>query len=327
MGVLPRQRLPRPTVSVGNLTTGGTGKTPVVQLVARTLMAHGHTPCILLRGYGAAAGQLADEALEHQQFLGELGHVQQHPDRRAGAAAALAARPDLTCFILDDGFQHQRVRRDFDIVLVDATNPWGYGHCLPRGLLREPRSALRRADCVLVTRAEQVERQALQQLAAEIAQHHGQPPLAPLAMGWSGYRDAAGNNHAQLPSPPHAAVCGLGNPHAFFRSATLAGATLALAQAKPDHHPWTAEDMRLTLAKAHAAGASCLLLPEKDFVKWRAVLPDTQLHATVPPLRRPVLTLTIQPLAREMLDRELRQRIPLPDGQAASTRDVLNTRK
>src|SRR5690606_6118545 len=135
------QHAPIPVVSIGNLTTGGTGKTPLVAWVARYLRGLDLRVVLLSRGYGAPDGALNDEALELEQRLPDVPHVQQ-PDRVA--AVNLAAEEFASQIaVLDDGFQHRRLARDLDIVLLDALQPFGYGHLLPRGLLREPLKGLR----------------------------------------------------------------------------------------------------------------------------------------------------------------------------------------
>src|SRR5262249_5942270 len=145
-------RAPVPVVSVGNLTVGGTGKTPCVEYVARFYRQLDRRAAILSRGYGSAGGH-NDEALLLEENLPDVPHLQ-GADRVALAAAAVEEL-ESEVLILDDGFQHRRLVRDLDVVLVDASNPWGYGYLLPRGLLREPKSSLRRASVVLLTRCDQ----------------------------------------------------------------------------------------------------------------------------------------------------------------------------
>src|SRR3954454_10125891 len=159
-GVITSNRAPRPVVSVGNITTGGTGKTPVVRWLADRLRERGMRPAVLLRGYKARPGERGGE----EQLLNDLLNppgvatpviVHANPDRFAGSEAVLREHPDVDIFILDDGFQHRRLQRDFDLVLIDATNPFGYDHVLPRGLLREPLGGLARANAFLLTRVDQ----------------------------------------------------------------------------------------------------------------------------------------------------------------------------
>ena len=143
-----------PVISVGNLTLGGTGKTPMVKWVARRLLAQGSRVAIVSRGYGAAAGQQNDEARELSQALPEVPHVQNR-DRVAGAERAIAEF-SAQCILLDDGFQHRRLARDLDIVLLDALEPFGFEHVFPRGTLREPLAGLKRAQAVCLSRADAI---------------------------------------------------------------------------------------------------------------------------------------------------------------------------
>ena len=155
VGVLRAQPIGVPVVSVGNLTLGGTGKSPMVRWLARWFRQSGVSPAVVSRGYGSAAGEANDEALELRLLLPDVPHVQ-NPDRVAGGREAVE-KYGAQLVLLDDGFQHRRIARDLDIVLLDALTPFGYGHVFPRGMLREPVSGLRRADAVVLSRADLIE--------------------------------------------------------------------------------------------------------------------------------------------------------------------------
>src|SRR5205823_12595962 len=142
-----------PVVSVGNLTAGGTGKTPCVEYVARVYRQWEVRVAVLSRGYGSHGG-LNDEALVLEENLPDVPHLQ-GADRAALAAAAVEEL-ESEVLVLDDGFQHRRLARDLDLVLLDATNPWGHGYLLPRGLLRESPKGLKRDGVVMLTRCDQV---------------------------------------------------------------------------------------------------------------------------------------------------------------------------
>src|SRR5262249_25007278 len=146
-------KAPVPVVSVGNLTVGGTGKTPAVEYVARFYRGLDARVAILIRGYGSTEGR-NDEALVLEQNLPDVPHLQGR--NRAELAQVAAEELESEILVLDDGFQHWRLARNLDIVLIDATRPWGHGRIFPRGLLREPRRSLRRAHAVLLTRCNQV---------------------------------------------------------------------------------------------------------------------------------------------------------------------------
>ena len=153
-GLLPTARAAVPVVSVGNLTLGGTGKTPLVAWVARTVASRGLRPAIVSRGYGARRGERSDEAAELGLLLPGVPHL---ADRDRVAAAAAAATAGAEVVVLDDGFQHRRLARDLDIVAIDATDPFGSDRIFPRGLLREPLAGLGRAGAVVLTRATAVD--------------------------------------------------------------------------------------------------------------------------------------------------------------------------
>ena len=149
-GQSPSQRVSVPVISVGNLSMGGTGKTPLVAWIAQRLQQRGVRVTLVSRGYGAVAGKPNDEALELEQKLPGVPHLQ-NPDRVAAAQKGIAELGSQA-ILLDDGFQHRRLARDLDIVLLDAVEPFGFGHVFPRGTLREPISGLRRADLVALSR-------------------------------------------------------------------------------------------------------------------------------------------------------------------------------
>jgi tetraacyldisaccharide 4'-kinase len=301
--------LGRPTVSVGNLTAGGTGKTPMVQHLVRRLADAGHRPCVLLRGYKGG-----DEAEEHRRALGKTARIEPNPDRVAAAEAVLREAPDTTCFVLDDGFQHRRARRDLDLVLIDATHPWGFGRLLPRGLLREPRGALCRADAVIVTRADQVDAQTLARLDDEIKALTGQPPIAHAAHAWSGYRQGKPNQPGKtlpldhLAGRPVMGVVGIGNPDAFAHTLAQHVGRVVHCEQFPDHHRYTAAQLNRLIDLAQTAGAQALVTTEKDWVKWSVLLED---RPPAFPILRASLALRFRD-GGEALAQLVREHIPLP---------------
>ncbi|MEO0586533.1 MAG: tetraacyldisaccharide 4'-kinase [Planctomycetota bacterium] len=280
--------LGRPTISIGNLTAGGTGKTPMTIDIARRLVERGHRPAVLTRGYHGG-----DEADEMRAALGDGARVGVGPSRVATAAAVLADDPAVSCFVLDDGFQHRQAKRDVDVVLVDATAPFGPAELepprlIPRGMLREPMGGLSRADAVVVTRADQVAGEALERVEARIAEHHGAGPIARATMAWGALDgsavDAEGDGGGssfereiaveRLGMLDVVAVSAIGNPGAF--EATLTGhARRVIAHRRfPDHHRYTPMLLRRLLSDAKAAGAHAVVTTAKDWAKWRAVLAE-----------------------------------------------------
>ena len=248
--------LGRPVVSVGNLTVGGTGKTPVVAWLCRRLLAQGLTPAVLSRGYKAAAGQLADEQQLLAGLVGGNLLMEADPSRRLAADRLLERRPDVDVFVLDDGFQHRRAARDVDLVLIDATRPFGHDHLLPRGLLREPIESLHRATAVLITRCELGD-------AASVR--------ARLPQGLPVFESRFELDVAGVNGRPAVAACGIGNPAAFERGLRNAGVEVTKLLAFGDHHAFTAKDAA-QIVDATAVGGTAVVTG-KDWVKLRDVWP------------------------------------------------------
>jgi tetraacyldisaccharide 4'-kinase len=273
------RRAPVPVVGVGNLTVGGTGKTPCVEYVARFYRQLDCRVAILSRGYGARGG-CNDEALLLEENLPDVPHLQ-GADRFALAAIAVEEL-ESEVLVLDDGFQHRQLARDLDLVLIDATRPWGYGHLLPRGLLRESPAGLRRAGMVVLTRTDQVEEDVRGRLRGEIARQAPGVPLAETVhrpMEWmNGPRTAPLDIVA---GRPVLAFCGIGNPDAFRRTLAGIGVNPVDFRAYPDHHGYTRADVEDLRTWARRTGEdAAVVTTQKDLVKLRlARLGDRELWA------------------------------------------------
>ena len=268
-GWLSSERVPVPVVSVGNLTAGGTGKTPCVEHVARFYRGLDRRVAILSRGYGGA-GAANDEALVLEENLPDVPHLQ-GADRVALARTAVEELQSEV-LLLDDGFQHRRLARDLDLLLIDATAPWGHGYLLPRGLLREPPSSLRRAGVLVLTRCDQTpaeQRERLRQTITRIAPH---VPVVETTHRPVELSNSESDNAPLdlLREGPAAAFCGLGNPEAFRRSLLDLGARLEDFRVYPDHHAYTREDVEelRRWASGLPAGAA-IVTTQKDLVKLR----------------------------------------------------------
>ncbi|MEN1680742.1 MAG: tetraacyldisaccharide 4'-kinase [Planctomycetota bacterium] len=260
-------RVAAPVICVGNLTVGGTGKTPMVKLLARHLRDRGLRVALLSRGYGAEQRGVNDEALELEQSLPDVPHLQGR-DRVELAKIALYEF-ESQVLLLDDGFQHRRLARDLDIVLLDATNPFGHGHLLPRGLLREPLSGLRRAGVVCLTRADSIEPSQREAIRRRVHRH------APNAV-WceASHRPSALINSDGEKAPLEdllgrrvVAFCGIGNPAAFRATLEQAGADVAGFCEFPDHHGYSASDIQTIASSAAAHHAEMVVCTHKDLVK------------------------------------------------------------
>ncbi len=259
-------RLPVPVISAGNLTVGGTGKTPFVMDLVRRLDALGFSPAVIARGYGASPGELNDEQQLIQKNCPGVVCVSD-PDRvRAGEAACQQFGADV--LVLDDGFQHRRLARDLDIVLVDATCPFGYGHVLPRGLLREPETGLRRAHVVVLTRCDQASRTELARIEAR------QRELAPDALRLKcNHRVTAierldgtllpeGLDHKRV-----VLFAGIAQPQSFLTTVSSLGADIVAARWFPDHYGYTLRSLQSLLHAARFPPHDFLVTTEKDAMK------------------------------------------------------------
>lgn len=257
-----------PVISVGNLTTGGTGKTPIVAYLARWFRKRGVRVAIVSRGYGRGDADENDEAAELHQRLPDVPHVQD-PDRVEAARIAVEEL-ESELVLMDDGFQHRRLHRDLDIVLVDLTCPFGYGHLLPRGLLREPIASVHRADVVILTRCDQVTPQAIGEVIETI--HSVDSSILILR---SNHRPSGLRQHpdrvnpiAELSGKRIALISGIGNPDAFRRTVQDAGGNVIAAKSLPDHAAYDRETILEVQAwVSQQQGIDLLVCTQKDLVK------------------------------------------------------------
>lgn len=265
--LLPSVRVSVPVISVGNLTTGGTGKTPLVIWLYERLAARGRRCGILTRGYKSDAARLTDEPAILVKSCPDA-HVVVDPDRVAGARRAIAEAA-VDVLLLDDGLQHRHLHRDLDIVTIDATCPFGYGRMLPAGLLREPVGALRRADAVVVTHYDHIEPARAEDLLSEIAQRAGDAFIATAVHVHSDVRLSDGRTMPveSLKGRRLFAFCGIGNPDAFLDRLNRQGLTVVGSRIFNDHHTYTPADVAALHDQARHAGAEMLLCTEKDWDK------------------------------------------------------------
>lgn len=285
-GTFHTTKLDRPVISVGNITTGGTGKTPLVEWVARTVAAQGKKVCILTRGYGRKDPHLQVIVSDGYGVLASPTEAGDEPyllaSRLVGSAAVISSADRIAagheaindfgtdCFVLDDGFQHLRLARDLNIVTIDATNPWGGGKLLPYGRLRETPESLSRADCVVITRCDQVRE--LDKLRSEIRRFTGGRPIFHSEMRTSRVSPLKNGSSETLTPPARvAAFCAVGNPHSFFEHVRRSGYELALQKYYPDHHVYSQDEIDALAQQAKEAGAEALITTAKDAVKLRTL--------------------------------------------------------
>jgi len=267
----PALQIGVPVVSVGNLTLGGTGKTPMVKWIARCFAERDIRVAIVSRGYRATAGDKNDEALELEQSLPDVPHVQ-NPDRVAGALAAIE-QFGSQLILLDDGFQHRRLARDLDVVLLDSSAPFGFDHVFPRGTLREPIAGLARAQVVCLTRADQCESAVREAIRGRVAQLAPQAAWCEAAHAPHELRDCDEITQplAILAGRRVAAFCGIGNPAAFRRTLEGLGACIAYWREFPDHYAYNSADQAALSAAIATSGAELVVATHKDLVKLPAV--------------------------------------------------------
>lgn len=284
-GLFRKRRLPVPVISVGNITVGGTGKTPAVIAIAGLLRRNGRQPVILTRGYGR----------KDESAIEVLSGVADQPDRAGDEPALLAARladvpvvvgrdrfragmvacerflPDVA--VLDDGFQHLRLERDLNIALIDAADPFGNGRLLPAGILREPAGGLRRADIVVITRSDRA--RDLDGLRSWIARRTAARIFtarhAPVVL----VDIASGETRAvkSLRGTPVFAFAGIARPEALFTLLTSLGTVLKGSASYADHYRYTKDDLATLFQRTADSGAVMLLTTEKDGVKLRGMAP------------------------------------------------------
>jgi tetraacyldisaccharide 4'-kinase len=271
-----------PVISVGNLTVGGTGKTPLTAWIASHLLEDGRRPAIVSRGYGGSSGRgpcvvsrgagplvpagvAGDEpVLLARRLPGVLVVV--GSDRLAGARAAREAGADV--LVLDDGFQHRRLARDLDLVLLDSHDPFGAFRLLPSGPLREPVASLKRADAVILTRSRPGE--PLPFLERVIRRHAGDVPLLRAGHRATGFVDAAGS--AQPPPGRAVAFCGIGSPDTFLVDLLSEGVEVLEERRFPDHHRFRPAELAEIAALARRHGA-VPVTTEKDLVRLPGPVP------------------------------------------------------
>ncbi|HIK60767.1 MAG TPA: tetraacyldisaccharide 4'-kinase [Planctomycetes bacterium] len=314
--LLSRLMLDTPVISVGNLSAGGTGKTPMTVWLAREAIGRGLRPGILSRGYKRGSASVNDEGQLLATLLPDVSHVQ-NPDRVAGGKEL--ERQGMDWIVLDDGFQHRRLARQLDVVLVDASRPWGLPEppsggspvcaLLPRGLLREPPSSLARADLLVLTRCDSVNPERLSALREELRRWAPGVGQALASHRPVGVRTLEGGQWVErepsfLDGLEVDLVSAIGNPEAFERTARDLGAHITHVRSFPDHHAYKPADLK-------GLGQRPVLVTAKDAVKLR----DTQL-----PIHALDVEFTLvegEPLVQALLD-------SLPVPARRSERDAMH---
>lgn len=286
-----------PVISIGNLSVGGTGKTPMVMHVLRVLLEHGYLPCVAMRGYSKSKDGAADETDAYRRAFPDVPIVAQ-PDRIAGLRSLLERTPAEKQFdriVLDDGFQHRRIARDLDVVLIDATPGRSVfdDRLLPAGWLREPVGSLARADAVVLTHAELASQEHVDALRAVIREEAA-APVAVTRHVWTGLKhrvqeerpgsENRGTREEMLPletlvGREIVGCCAIGHPQGFVASLKKVaggadGGERVGLMVLPDHDPIGAERVRKLVAMARERKAEYIVVTDKDWSKLRH-LPDS----------------------------------------------------
>jgi len=271
--LLKTQKPPVPVISVGNITTGGTGKTPLVAYLAREALRRGLRPAVLARGYRGEKRNgewINDEGLLLREEVPGL-IVVQDPDRLAAAGKAIGGH-GADFLLLDDAFQHRRIDRDVDIVTLDAARPFGNGRVLPAGLLREPVRGIKRADALVLTRCEGVADEDLRRAEDLVRRLSAGAQVYLADHAADSLRTVAGEERplASLEGMRLYLCAGIADPGHFERTALSLGCRWAGLRAFPDHHRYTQDDVNRVIRDARRAGAEGVLTTAKDAVKLEA---------------------------------------------------------
>lgn len=289
-GLSISREMPVPVISVGNITHGGTNKTPFVEMLARMFMDAGLRPGIVMRGYGRKEKDclLAQECEPRRDLLGDealllsgrLGGVPiaVSADRAGGVLRLAEEGVDLA--IADDGFQHRKMGRDVDVALIDATCPFGNGRLMPAGMLRESPRSLIRAHLVVITKADQVPPERVEEITDMIKEISGRSPfLSSLALaGWSRFLGPReGLRDSGMPGLPVAAFSAIGNPVSFGSFLEKLGFPTIFHEAFRDHHIFSEEELDVICRRVISSGARSLVCTEKDIFnlpqEWSPPLP------------------------------------------------------
>lgn len=285
-----RKRLPRRVISIGNLTVGGTGKTPAVIALAQEAKKRGDQPCVLTRGYkGKAAGpcviskgdgpllgieETGDEALLMARKLKDIPVIKGNNRYEAGMFALETSIPGPSLFILDDGFQHWILDRDVDILLIDSANPFGNRKLLPSGILREPLTEMKRADIIVITKipSHGADFPGIEDsLLREIRGYNLDAPLYVSSHLPVGLKTAAGQDLPleAISGKPVFGFCGIGNPDSFKRTLAAIRAQVRGFIAFRDHYPYGERDIRRIFETARECAADWIVTTEKDIMRLK----------------------------------------------------------
>lgn len=275
-GVVKSRRLPVKVISIGNITTGGTGKTPLVEFMARYLLEKNKKVAILSRGYGGNNplqknnDNVNDECLILRENLQDVP-VLAGKDRVKNGERAIRDY-DVDCIILDDGFQHFRIKRDLDIVVIDSLNPFGGENLIPRGSLREPLKNLGRADLFMISHCNQSNEQTIKSICTKLSHVNNDVPVcesvhSPVHI--ENITDGSILGPEWLKGKRIYGLSAIGNPESFTYTLKGLGADLIKHRKFHDHHNYTNEEIDDVISEAQSLGTDAIVVTQKDIVKMR----------------------------------------------------------
>jgi len=309
---LKAHRVNAAVICVGNITVGGTGKTPLAVWLSGQ-MAPCHKCAILTRGYKSTR-DCCDEPVMLAESCPQA-QVLVNPDRVAGAAEAID-KFGAEVLIMDDGFQHRRLARDLDIVAIDATQPFGYRKMLPAGLLREPVTSLKRAGAVVLTRCDQVAGADLDRLEDQVRSINSRAIIARSAHVPLCAKSANEQKTSieQLKGKRIFAFCGIGNPGAFFNTIRILGAELVGSKVYDDHHRYTDVCLGEIRGQAKILEANLILTTQKDWTKlaseFKSQISDSRSPMPFACLAIEIRFLTGETELKSLIENTLAGRIP-----------------
>ncbi len=261
-GMRSQRKVPVPVVSVGNITAGGTGKTPFTIYLADRFLSAGRKPAILIRGYG-------DD--EHRMLAHELPDVPVFVGQDRVRSANAAVKKGLDVVILDDGFQHRRIRRDLDILLLDSAAPVGNGLLLPRGILREPVTSLKRADLIILTKSDRITREQKQGLIKRLSVLAPGVPVAVSRHKPVFFTDVTQKTYSPeyLSGKSICLVSGIADPDYFAWTIRGLGGVVADRLDLADHHVYQQSDVDRISARCLNDRIDAVAVTGKDYIKMR----------------------------------------------------------
>ena len=282
--ILKTHRSKTVVISIGNITLGGTGKTPLVVWLCNYLHQQNLSCAVLTRGYkthtkrNTKSNEPPNTITDETAVLSEncpQAEIIVDPDRVAGAAKAIE-KFGARVLIMDDGFQHRRLARDLDIVTIDATQPFGYEKIFPAGLLREPLTSLRRADAVVITRCDQIRESELREIENKLRAVNPGILIAQSIHAAVNIESADNTETAveRLKGSKIYAFCGIGNPNAFFNTIEASGAEITGSKVYNDHYQYSQACLADIYTQAKLAGAELILTTQKDWTKIKHLKPD-----------------------------------------------------